>query len=165
MTNASDTQIFRIYIHATPEAIWEAITSPGWTERYGYKGRTDYELRAGGAVVGHATKEMTDQGAPEIMVKGEVLEVDAPKKLVHTFHAQFNPETIAEPGVIVTFLIEPEDQGDLTKLTVVNEANDSPITMGFLAGSPGRLTDGGGGYPFIISDLKTLLETGRSLQG
>lgn len=36
--------------------------------------------------------------------------------------------------------------------------------MGFLAGSPGQLSDDGGGYPFIISDLKTLLETGRSLQ-
>jgi len=165
MSNATDTQIFRIYIRATPDEIWEAITSPGWTERYGYKGRTDYELRPGGSVVGHATKEMIDFGAPEIMVKGEVLEADAPKKLVHTFHAQFNAETIAEPGVIVTFLIEPEDNGGLTKLTVVNEANGSPITMGFLAGSPGQLSDGGGGYPFIISDLKTLLETGKSLQG
>ena len=66
--------------------------------------------------------------------------------------------------MIVTFLIEPEDNGGLTKLTVVNDANGSPITMGFLAGSPGPLSDGGGGYPFIISDLKTLLETGKSLQ-
>jgi uncharacterized protein YndB with AHSA1/START domain len=164
MSKATDTQIFRIYISATPDAIWKAITSPEWTERYGYKGRTEYELRAGGSVVGHATKEMLDFGAPAIMVKGEVLEADAPKKLVHTFHAQFNPETIAEPGVIVTYLIEPEDSG-LTKLTVVNDANGSPVTAGFLAGDSGQLSDGGGGYPFIISDLKTLLETGKSLQG
>lgn len=164
MSNATDTQMFRIYIKATPDAIWEAITSPGWTERYGYKGRTEYELRAGGSVVGHATKEMIELGAPAIMVKGEVLEADAPKKLVHTFRAQFNPETIAEPGVLVTHLIDPEDNGGLTKLTVINDANGSPITMGFLAGSPGRLSDGGGGYPFVISDLKTLLETGKSLQ-
>lgn len=163
MSNATDTQIFRIYIQATPDAIWEAITSADWTERYGYKGRTEYQLRTGGPVVGHATKEMIDFGAPSIMVKGEVLEADAPKKLVHTFHAQFNPETIAEPGVIVTYLIEPE-HGGLTKLTVINDANGSPITMGFLAGSSGQLSDGGGGYPFIISDLKTLLETGKSLQ-
>lgn len=163
MSKPTDTQIFRIYISATPDAIWQAITSPEWTERYGYKGRTEYELRAGGSVVGHATKEMLDFGAPAIMVKGEVLEADAPKKLVHTFHAQFNPETIAEPGVIVTYLIEPEDNG-LTKLTVVNDANGSPVTAGFLAGDSGQLSDGGGGYPFIISDLKTLLETGKSLQ-
>ena len=165
MSDATDTQIFRIYIQATPEAIWEAITSPEWTERYGYKGRTEYDLRAGGPVIGHATKEMIQFGAPSVMVKGEVLESDAPKKLVHTFHAQFNHETIAEPGVIVTFLIEPEEDGGLTKLTVVNDANGSPITMGFLAGSAGQLSDGGGGYPFILSDLKTLLETGKSLRG
>ncbi len=164
MSNAPDTQVFRIYIRATPEAIWEAITSPEWTERYGYKGRTDYELRPGGSVVGHATKEMIGFGAPAIMVRGEVLESDPPKRLVHTFHAQFNPETIAEPGVRVTFLIEPEGDGGLTRLTVTNDANGSPITMGFLAGTPGQLSDGGGGYPFIISDLKTLLETGTSLQ-
>ena len=164
MSTATATQVFRIYIQATPEAIWEAITSPEWTERYGYKGRTDYELRAGGSVVGHATKEMIDFGAPAIMVKGEVVEADAPKKLVHTFRAQFNAETIAEPGVLVTWLIEPEHDDGLTKLTVINEANGSPITMGFLAGSSGQLSDGGGGYPFIISDLKTLLETGTSLQ-
>jgi len=159
----SDTQMFRVYIQATPDAIWEAITSPEWTERYGYKGRTEYELRAGGNVVGHATKEMIEVGAPAVMVKGEVLEADAPKKLVHTFHAQFNEETIAEPGVIVTYLVEPDDHG-LTRLTIVNEANNSPITMGFLAGAPDRLSEGGGGYPFILSDLKTLLETGKSLQ-
>jgi uncharacterized protein YndB with AHSA1/START domain len=164
MSNATDTQIFRIYIRATPDQIWEAITSPEWTERYGYKGRTEYDLRAGGSVVGHATKEMIDFGAPAIMVKGDVLEADAPKKLVFRFHAQFNPETIAEPGVIVTFLVESEDNAGLTKLTVVNDANGSPVTMGILAGSTGQLSDGGGGYPFIISDLKTLLETGKSLQ-
>jgi uncharacterized protein YndB with AHSA1/START domain len=159
----SDTQMFRVYIKASPEEIWEAITDAEWTERFGYKGRTEYELRAGGAVVGHATKEMIQLGAPAVMVKGEVLEADAPKKLVHTFQAQFNEETIAEPGAVVTYLIEPDDNG-LTRLTVLNESNNSPVTMMFLAGAQDRLGEGGGGYPFIISDLKTLLETGKSLQ-
>lgn len=45
MSEAPDTQIFRIFIKATPDAIWQAITSPEWTERYGYKGRTIYDLR------------------------------------------------------------------------------------------------------------------------
>ncbi|HUR78044.1 MAG TPA: SRPBCC domain-containing protein [Acidimicrobiales bacterium] len=159
----SETQMFRVFIKATPEAIWEAITDAEWTQRYGYKGRTDYDLRAGGAVVGHATQEMIDFGAPAIMVKGEVREADAPKKLVHTFHAQFNDDTIAEPGVIVTYLVEADDHG-LTRLTVVTDSNGSPITMGFLAGAAETLGEGGGGYPFILSDLKTLLETGKSLQ-
>jgi uncharacterized protein YndB with AHSA1/START domain len=159
----SATQMFRVYIKATPEAIWQAITDPDWTERYGYKGRTEYDLRAGGAVVGHATKEMVALGAPDVMVRGEVREADPPKRLVHTFHAQFNPETIAEPGVIVTYTIEPDDHG-LTSLTIHTDENNSPITIGFLAGQSATLQEGGGGYPFILSDLKTLLETGKSLQ-
>ena len=43
------TQVYRVYIKATPEAIWDAITKPEWTERYGYGGRGEYELRPGGA--------------------------------------------------------------------------------------------------------------------
>lgn len=159
----SNQQMFRVYIKATPEQIWEAITNPDWTERYGYKGRTEYELHAGGAVIGHATKEMVSMGAPAIMVKGEVREADPPKRLVHTFHAQFNEETIAEPGVIVSYSIEPAEHG-LTALTLVNEENGSPITMGFLSGLSVQLQEGGGGYPYILSDLKTLLETGKSLE-
>ena len=46
MTETSvTTHVYRVYIKATPEAIWEAITQPGWTERYGYGGRAEYTLR------------------------------------------------------------------------------------------------------------------------
>ena len=157
------TQIFRVYIQASPEAIFEAITSPDWSERYGYHARNEFELVPGGKYVGRVPKEMVAMGAPDPMVKGEVLECDPPKRFVHTFHAQFNPETVAEPGVIVTYLLEPDDHG-LTRLTVHNEENNSPITMAFLAGLDATLGEGGGGYPFILSDLKTLLESGKSFQ-
>ena len=46
---AQTTQVYRIYIKATPEAIWDAITKPEWTERYGYAGKAEYDLRPGGA--------------------------------------------------------------------------------------------------------------------
>ena len=53
MTTATETsvttQVYRVYIKATPEAIWDAITKPEWTERYGYGGRVEYDLRPGGA--------------------------------------------------------------------------------------------------------------------
>ena len=39
------TQVYRVYIKATPQAIWDAITRPEWTERYGYGGRAQFELR------------------------------------------------------------------------------------------------------------------------
>ena len=100
MSNAPDTQIFRIYIQATPEAIWEAITSPEWTERYGYKGRTEYELRPGGSVVSHATKEMIDFGAPAIMVKGEVLEAELPH--LTRFGVMKHLKVLEEADLIIT---------------------------------------------------------------
>ena len=160
----SQTQMFRVYIQATPEAIWEAITSPDWNDRYGYRSKSEYELHAGGAYKSFATDEMRGFGLPEIVIDGEVRESDPPKKLVHTFHAFFSPEQAAEPGIIVTYLIEPEDNGGLTRLTVITDENKSPVTLSIVTGGEGKLTDGGGGYPFILSDLKSLLETGKSLQ-
>ncbi len=43
------TQVYRVYIQATPEAIWQAITDPEWNHKYGYSCRAEYELRPGGA--------------------------------------------------------------------------------------------------------------------
>ncbi len=161
MTN---TQMFRVYIKASPEAIWEAITSPDWNDRYGYKSKTQYELHAGGSVRTLATAEMRGFGLPEIVIDGEVREADPPKKLVQTFHAYFSPEMGQEAGIIVTYLIEPEDNAGLTRLTIVTDENKSPITLSIVTGGDGKLTDGGGGFPFILSDLKSLLESGKALQ-
>jgi len=54
-TAVGTTQVYRVYIKATPEAIWDAITKPEWTERYGYCGRVDYDLRPGGTYTGYTT--------------------------------------------------------------------------------------------------------------
>ena len=101
---------------------------------------------------------------PEVVIDGQVLESDPPKKLVQTFHAYFSPEMIDEAGIIVTYLIEPEDNGGLTRLTIVTDENKSPVTLSIVTGGESKLTDGGGGFPFILSDLKSLLESGKSLQ-
>ena len=55
--NPATTQVHRVYIKATPEAIWTAITDPAWTARYGYGGRAEYELRPGGGYRAHASEE------------------------------------------------------------------------------------------------------------
>ncbi len=47
--SAVATQVYRVYIKTSPEAIWEAITNPDWTDRYGYGGRSEMELRPGGS--------------------------------------------------------------------------------------------------------------------
>ena len=82
---AVTTQVFRVYIKASPEAIWDAITKPEWTERYGYRGRAEYELRPGGSYKGFATADMLAMGTPEVVVDGEVVEADPPRRLVQTW--------------------------------------------------------------------------------
>ena len=55
------TQVYRVYIKATPQAIWDAITKPEWTERYGFGGRVEYEPRPGGAYRVPSTEAMKVQ--------------------------------------------------------------------------------------------------------
>ena len=90
------TQIYRVYIRATPEAIWQAITKPEWSQKYGYGGSVEYDLRPGGAYRAHASEEFLAAGAPEIVVDGEVIEADPPRKLVQTWRMLMDPEMVAE---------------------------------------------------------------------
>jgi uncharacterized protein YndB with AHSA1/START domain len=48
-TGVATTQVYEVYIKASPRAIWDAITSPEWTVKYGYQGAVEYELQPGGA--------------------------------------------------------------------------------------------------------------------
>jgi Activator of Hsp90 ATPase homolog 1-like protein. len=77
MTNTTETrttQIFRVYIKATPEAIWEAITSPEWNAKYGYPGINEYDLHPGGAFRAVMPAEMVQAvGVPEVGCDGEVM--------------------------------------------------------------------------------------------
>src|SRR3990172_5742252 len=91
MTTEADTlvstQVYRVYIKATPQAIWDAITKPEWTERYGYGGRAEYDLRRGGAYRAFSSEAMKKAGAemgvptPDIIADGEVIEADPPNRL------------------------------------------------------------------------------------
>src|SRR5262249_57292442 len=93
---APAVQVYRVYIKATPQAIWDAITKPEWSARYGYGGMVDYELKPGGSYRHRAPAEMTKMGLPEVMCDGQVVEADPPRKLVQTWRALFSPELIAE---------------------------------------------------------------------
>jgi uncharacterized protein YndB with AHSA1/START domain len=154
------TQVHRVWIKATPQAVWDAITQPEWTEKYGYPGHTEYDLRPGGAYKGVADDAMKGGGAPDVVVDGEVLEVDPPRRLVQTFRLLWDPEMAAEGFRRVTWEIE-EEYG-LSRLTVSHEVEGAPKTALQVAGEiPGT----GGGWSLILSDLKTLLETGTALSG
>jgi len=155
------TQLYQMWIKATPEAIWEAITQPKWTEKYGYPGHSEYELRVGGAYKGVAGKEMVAMGAPEIVVDGEVVEADPPRRLVQTWRFLWDPELVAEGFTRVTWEIEA-GEGGICKLTVTHELEGAPRTAAQVAG---EVPNAGGGWSYILSDLKTLLETGKPLDG
>jgi uncharacterized protein YndB with AHSA1/START domain len=162
MTTATNTtQVYRVFIRATPEAIWEAITKPDWTARYGYRGRSEYELRPGGTYRSLADKQMQAMGMPEVLVDGEVVEADPPRKLVHSWRFLWDEQIKAEGPTRVTFEIE-EGDGGISTLTVTHELENAPSTAAQLAG---EIPGAGGGWSFVLSDLKTLLETGAPLAG
>jgi uncharacterized protein YndB with AHSA1/START domain len=100
---------------------------------------------------------MTAHGAPEVIIEGEVIESDPPRKLVQTWHAMFAPDMAAEPVTRLTWDIE-EGPGGITRLTVTHELDGAPKTAAQVGGA---IPEAGGGWSFIISDLKTLLETGK----
>jgi uncharacterized protein YndB with AHSA1/START domain len=158
---AVTTQVYRVYIKATPQAIWDAITKPEWTERYGYGGLADYDLRPGGRAISRWSEEMQAQGLPEIAIDGEVLEVDPPRKLVQTWKVAMDEEMAAEGFTRVTWEIEERD-GGVSRLTVIHELEGAPKIAALVSGGL-EDTGAGGGWSFVLSDLKSLLETGEAL--
>jgi uncharacterized protein YndB with AHSA1/START domain len=161
-TNVTTTQVYRVYIKATPEAIWDAITKPEWTDRYGYGGRAEFDLRPGGAYRGLASEGMRSMGAPDVAVDGEVIEADPPRKLVQTWRMAMNPEMAAEGFTRLTYEIE-EGKGGVTKLTLIHDLEGAPKLALLVSGGMDDM-GAGGGWSWVLSGLKTLLETGTSLE-
>jgi len=154
-------QVYRVYIKASPQAIWDAITRPEWTERYGYGGRVDYDLRPGGRYRAFASDEMRATGAPEIAVDGEVAESDPPHKLVQTWRMVMDDGLAAEGFTQLTHEIKATG-GGLSRLTVTHDLTGAPRLQLLLSG--GQEDQGaGGGWAYVLSSLKSLLETGDSL--
>jgi uncharacterized protein YndB with AHSA1/START domain len=140
---AQTTQVYSVFIRATPEQIWDAITKAEFTEQYFYGARID--IRDG--------RRFTNIGETEW--DEEVLEAEAPTRLVHRFVAAYDPDMGAEEPSRVTWEIEPQD-GGITKLTVVHDQLES---------APKTAESVAGGWMYILSGLKTLLETGKPLAG
>ena len=137
-------KVYEIYIHTTPESLWEAITDPEIRSKYNFGARVDSTWTPGSRL------ELTAPGADLLLGEGEILEVDAPRRLVHTMTALWSDDVKSEGASRVTWAIEPV--GDSCHLTLTHD----------------RLRDGAndelfGGWPMILSGLKTWLETGKLL--
>src|SRR5581483_6408124 len=128
---------------ATPEQVWDAITKPEFTQQYFFGARI--EVRDG-----HRFSAVGDTEWDE-----DVLEADPPRRLVHGWTSAYDPEAATEEPSRVAWEIEPQD-GGVTKLTVVHDQ---------LEGAPKTAESVAGGWMYVLSGLKTLLETGEPLVG
>ncbi len=104
---------------------------------------------------------MLAHGSPEVVVEGEVVEADVPRRLAQTWHALFGPEIAAEPATPLTFAIEPAE-GGASKLTLTHELEGAPATAAIVGGS---IPEMGGGWASVLDDLKSLLDTEKTLAG
>jgi uncharacterized protein YndB with AHSA1/START domain len=139
---ARTTQVYSVYIKATPEQIWDAITTPEFTERYFHGVRM--EIRDG----------RLWSTLRELAWDVEVLENDPPHRFVHAWTSGYDDELAAEEPSRVTWTIEAQDNG-ATLLTVVHDRLEgAPKTAANVSGT---------GWMFVLSNLKTLLETGDPL--
>jgi uncharacterized protein YndB with AHSA1/START domain len=155
-------QMYRVYIKATPQAIWDAITKPEWTVKYGYAPLVDFDLRPGGKMRMRANEGMKKfPGIPDIISDGEVIESVPPRKLVHTWRMLMSPDLAAEGFTTLTYEIQPV-RGGVTKLTVTHDVSGAPKFAVVLAGEQEN-NGAGGGWSEVLSGLKTLLETGSQL--
>ena len=135
--------VFEIFIKTTPERLWEAITDPKMRAKYTFGVETHSDWTDGSSYTSGVP------GVVDIAV-GENLEVDPPHKLVQTMNALWSDDVKAEGTSIVTW--EIEQVADSCRLTVVHDQ--------LRADGNGEIY---GGWPMILSGLKTLLETGETL--
>jgi uncharacterized protein YndB with AHSA1/START domain len=140
------TTVYTIYIAATPEAVWQALTSAEFSRKYFFGNSVEVDLKVGGAYI-----VRPPDGS--VHISGEVVECDPPRKLTVTFNVNW-PALIEKLGpTLVSYEMEPA--GDAVRLTMT-ESHDRPISDDILSG-------GRQGWPAILSSLKSLLETGEAL--
>jgi uncharacterized protein YndB with AHSA1/START domain len=159
IVQAGTVRTYQIFIRATPQEIWAALTRPGWSQLYGYRAPAQYEMRPGGAYRAFASVTMKTRGISGMIFDGEVIEADPPWRLVQTWHVLLDAGTRAEPDTRLSWEIAEGSSG-VNMLTLTHDLAGAPETAAL---AEGRHVTAGGGWAWVLSDLKTLLETGRPL--
>jgi uncharacterized protein YndB with AHSA1/START domain len=137
-------KVFEIYIKTTPERLWEAITDSDMRRKYNFGVGVETDWSPGSPYRG------VHPAAPGPLIEGDNLEVDPPRRLVQSFTALWSEDVRAEGASRVTWEIEPI--GDSCRLLVIHDQMREDAHAEIY-----------GGWPQILSGLKTLLETGEEL--
>jgi uncharacterized protein YndB with AHSA1/START domain len=137
--------VYTIYIAATPEKVWDALTQAEFSKQYFSGFAVETDLKVGGAFI-----VRSPDGSPHI--SGEVFECDPPRRLTVTWNVNWPGLVEALGRTLVTYEIEPA--GEAVRLTMT-EAHDRELSDDILSG-------GRQGWPAILSSLKSLLETGQA---
>ena len=138
--------VYTIYIAASPEKVWQALTSAEFSRKYFSGFAIEADLKIGGDFIARAPDG-------SVHIGGEVIECDPPRKLTVTWNVNWPALGEKLGPTLVTYEIEPA--GDVVKLTML-QSHDRDISDDILSG--GRT-----GWPAILSSLKSLLETGQAL--
>ncbi len=140
----ADTKlVYEIFIRTTPEKLWRALTEPEFTRQYFHGSEIRSKLEKGAPFL-----STTVDGTK--LVDGDVLECDPPRRLVHTWRVHWDPALSHE---LSTVSYEIEQKGENCKLTVTHEIGAAPLTSEQVKR----------GWPAILSNLKTLIETGKPM--
>ena len=145
-TASAPSHVYSVFIRATPDALWRAITEGDETVRYYYGTRVASDWRLGSPV----TYTYPDGS---IAADGEVLEIDPGRRVRMTFQHRWDPESAAEGPVRIAWQIEPAEHGTCRLTVVIDDlVPGSKIEAEFV-----------GGIAWIVSGLKTVLETGGGM--
>jgi uncharacterized protein YndB with AHSA1/START domain len=143
MTEVQTTQVYQVFVKATPEAVWDAITKPEFTSKYFH-----------GVTIDTSPTIRQTYYHGELANEVDVLEYDPPRRLVHSWLSFYDEEMAAEEPSRVSWEIEPQE-GGFSLLTVVHDQLEgAPKTAASVTGT---------GWMMVLSGLKTLLETGEPL--
>lgn len=139
---ARSTFVYVTYIRTTPQRLWSALTDPGWMRQYWFGMHAESTFAAGAP-----WRLVNDRG--EVWDAGEIVEADPPRRLVIRWRHEMRPELKAEGDSLCTMELAP--MAEAVRLTITHgvERDGSKLVEAV-----------SGGWPKILSNLKSLLETG-----
>jgi uncharacterized protein YndB with AHSA1/START domain len=147
-TEARPRLVYEIFIKAPAERVWDALTKPEFTSRYMSGSVFETDWRPGSAYQSKAGEWL--------VTEGRILEYDRSRRLVYTWHAVWDNTVAKDKETRLTWELE-EQAGGMTNLTAIHDDFEGETE------TYKQLSGGAGGWMWVLSNLKTLLETGDTL--